>query len=78
MNIIKFTYGDNLEIISSEPVDYNTLDNTNKALLWKLLNTIKGNYDSIVLMITGTEAKKIDNDDVGVYWLGGKEKNDIF
>ena len=46
MKIIKFTYGDNLEIIDSEPVDYNKLDFTHKndILDFGYFNTVNNTY----------------------------------
>jgi len=46
------------------------LDNNNKVLLWKLIDKIKDNYETIVILSTGLSVKDSDKDDVNMFYIG--------
>lgn len=57
--------------------DVDILDKNNRRLFWNLIDRIKENYDTIMVMATGTEAKG-GNGEIGTYMLGKKAKSDVF
>ena len=56
--------------------DVDILDNDNRKLFWDLIGNIKANYDTLVILATGTEIKESGTDDTNTFLFGRKKKED--
>jgi len=46
------------------------LDDDNKKLLWKLIDRIKDNYETIIILSTGLSVKDTNKPDVNMFYIG--------